>query len=217
MNFLDAWTTLDPLSLARWLAPAACVAPSVVLPGRGVARLAALGVALALPFVPAGAPALVTAAWCALWLAVAWLGGRPGAGERSPRPGRALLGGLESSAAGIAVGLALLGLLVAALARADLGPDADRRAALALLMLGLGLMHLMLRRRVRRAALSFAALGYGVQVLEYAAGTAQGGVGWSVGPLAATVLAVALAGRLAAAREHAVGSDRIALSHDLHD
>jgi hypothetical protein len=218
VNFLDAWTALDPPTLARWLAPAACVTLSLALPGRGAARIGALGVALALPFVPDGGPAWRVALWCALWALVAWRAGRD-ADVPVARARRALLGGLESGAVGLAIGLALLVLLLAGLARADLGAVSDRRTASALLVLGLGLTHLMLRRRARRAMVSFAAMGLGVQMLESAARAVQGPGARDSGPavLAATALAVALVDRLAAARDHAVGSDRIALAHDLHD
>jgi hypothetical protein len=219
VNFLDAWTTLDPVTLARWLAPAACVALSLFLPGRGVARLAALALVVALPLSPAHGSAPLTLGWSALWLAVAWMAGRPGgAGEpRSER--RAALGGLESGVVGLSLGLALLVIMMAAVARADLGAESDRRVALALLTLGFGLMHLMLRRRVRRATLSFAALGLGLQMLEDAARIVQGPVGRDghAAVLGATALAVVLADRLATARTRTAGSDHIALAHDLHD
>ncbi len=218
MNFLDAWTTLDPLAMARWLTPAVCIALSLILPGRGIARVAAIGVAIALPFLPEPGPWPRVAGWCVLWIAAGWLAGRA-SGAQPPRPRSALLGGIESSVVGLAVGLALLVLVMAALARADLGRDADRRATVALLVLVAGLTHLGLRRRARRAALSFAALGLGLQLLEDAARIAEGpgAAPPSALPLVGTALALALVERLSAAREAAVGSDRIALAHDLRD
>jgi hypothetical protein len=150
---------------------------------------------------------------------VAWLAGRPGStGEPRPEP-RAAPGGLESGVVGLVLGLAMLASMMAAVARADLGEEADRRVSLALLILGLGLTHLMLRRRVRRATLSFAALGLGLQMLEDAAGIAQGPVADSASGavLGATALAVVLTDRLATARTGAAGSDHVALAHDLHD
>ena len=72
MQFLECWTELSFLDLLRLLAPAGFLSAAALLPGAGVARLAALGVALTLPFLrELGGSAALTAAWCALWLLVA--------------------------------------------------------------------------------------------------------------------------------------------------
>jgi hypothetical protein len=217
VNFLDAWMTLAPLALALRLAPAALVALSVLLPGRGVARLAALGVALWVPVAPVTWPAEVRAGWGALWLVVAWRAGRRSAdaGGRRARVGAMV----ESGVVGLAVGLALLVVVLAAVARADLAPEDSRRVAAALLLLGFGLVHLMVRRRARRATLSFAALGLALQGLADAARAAQGPLAPppDAAALVAATAAVALAEGVSLARERYAGTDLVALSHDLHD
>jgi hypothetical protein len=216
VDFLDAWTTLDPLALVRLLAPAVAVALSVILPGRRPARVAALGVAVALPFVPGSGPWPVTAGWCALWLGVAWLAGRaePRDDPAAPRAG----GSIESGVVGLVLGLALAALVVAAVARADLVAAEDRFATVGVLLLGLGLVHLMLRRHARRATFSFATLGLALQGLESAARATQGPQAPPPGAaLGATVIGVALAAAVAQARSLSAGSDRVSLAHDLHD
>jgi hypothetical protein len=217
VNFLDAWTTLDPIALALRLAPAAFVALSVLLPGRRVARIAALGVALALLAAPPDWPPALRGGWCALWLVAAWLAGRRSsdAEELATRIGALL----ESGVVGLAVGLALLGVVMAAVARADLAPEDSRRAAAGLLLLGLGLLHLMVRRRARRASLSFATFGLALQLLGDAARAAQGALAPppDAAALVGAAVAMTLAEGVAAARERTAGTDFVAFGHDLHD
>jgi hypothetical protein len=117
------------------------------------------------------------------------------------------------------LGLALLALLVAAVARQDMSPEDGRRASYGTAMLGLGLLHLMMRRHLRRALVGFAALGLGLQVLDGAARGAQlqtsGSSGGSV--LLATGLVVAVALRIADGRERHAGTAWVSDAHDLHD
>ena len=216
MHFLDAWLGSPPLDLLRSAVPAGLLLLAVLAPGRLTARLAALGVALALPLLPElAAPGWVTAGWVALWLLVAWWAGRPASGAAGPG---ASLGGLESGAIGLALGLALLALVEAGVARLDLDGALTRRASCGVLLIVLGLLHLMLRRHAVRAAAAFAAMGLGLQLLDGAVrsvslgGTAPAGL-----PLLATALAVALALRVGRAREAVAGSAWVGDAHDLHD
>src|SRR5262252_3910049 len=85
--------------------------------------------------------------------------------------------------------------------------------------LALGIVHLMLRRHIRRAMIGFAAMGMGLQVLD---GTAQGAQiqaapTSAVALLVATWLAVALALKVAVARERYAGTGWVSDAHDLHD
>lgn len=182
-----------------------------------MACLAALGLALTIPFLRELAlPGFLTAAWAVLWLVIAWRAGVP---EQGGRPRSTTIGVvLETGAIGMLLGLVLLTLLVAAVARQDMAPEDARRASYGVLLLGLGLLHLMIRRHARRAAIGFAALGLGLQVLDGAARGAQvlpastaGGV--LVSAWVATVLAL----RIADARERHAGSVWVTDAHDLHD
>lgn len=218
MQFLESWTEIAPFDLLRLLMPVAFLAAVVVLPGVRVARLAALGVALLIPFLrELGASPLLSAAWCALWLLVAWGAGVPeGAAQR---PLAAHRGGLEAGTVGLLLGLVLLALLIAAVARQDLSPEDARRASYGALILALGLIHLMMRGHARRAGVAFASLGLGLQVLDGAARAAQ--VPATLPPagavLLATAIAVALAMRVAVSRERLAGTAWVSDAHDLHD
>ena len=64
------------------------------------------------------------------------------------------------------LGLALLALMLAAVWRQAFDPDDARRASLGALLVGLGLLHLMMRRHVRRASLAVGALGVGLELLH---------------------------------------------------
>jgi len=217
VHFLEAWAALPPLDLLRLAFPAALLLCAVLVPGRAFARLAALGVALALPFLrELGAPAGVTAGWSLLWLALAWRVGLPSSGP--PRAG-ARLGALESGSIGLLLGPALLALLVAGVARLDLDAELTRRGSFAALLVVLGLLHLMLRRHVVRAAAAFATLGLGLQVLDAAVRrvATAGGLPPPGLPLLASALASLLAVQVGAARESAAGSVWVSDAHDLHD
>ncbi len=218
MHFLDAWRELALPDLVRLLAPLLLVAAATVLPGARTVRVIALAIAALLPGLrEMGAPPLVTAGWCALWLAIAWRGS--GAGDTEPAPIVGRRGVFETGTLGLAVGAAMLAMLVAAVARQDMSPEDSRRASCGVLLVGAGLLHLMLRRHARRAAVGFAAMGLGLQVLDGAARGAQvqlalPSAAW---PLVATALAVLLVLRVAAARERWAGSPWVPDAHDLHD
>lgn len=217
MHFLDSWTELATLDLVRLLAPAALLVITIFLPGRHIARPAAIGVSIAVIFLPElGSPWLI-AGWAAVWLAIGLLVGRVPANAAITPATRA--GGAESLIIGLLVGLGLLALLTAGVARQDLSPEDGRRASWGLLIMGLGLLHLMLRRHALRALVAFGALGLGLQMLEGAArGTqipSELGPAWVI--LAGTVGAVALVARVARGRERVAGTAWIGDAHDLHD
>jgi hypothetical protein len=218
VHFLDAWTQTSPFDLARLLLPAGLLALAAFVPGRGTGRVAAAAVAIAVLFLGELGPLVpIGLGWAALWGCVAWRVGR--GGSRSSRPFPWHSGGIESGAVGLLLGLALLALLIAAVARQDLPADDGRRASYGLLAVCVGLLQLMLRRDAVRSLLAFATLGLGLQVLSHVARDAllpradaeNGAV------LMATALAVALADRLARIREQDAGSAWVSDAHDLHD
>jgi hypothetical protein len=216
VHFLDAWSSLPPLDLARLLLPVGALALATLAPGPVPARIAALIVTADLPFLRELGPPLVIAGWVTLWLAIAWWAGPPGpaarAGSGPSHPG------VEPGAVGLLVSIALLVLLVAALARHDMDADPARRAGAAVALVGVGLAHLMVRRHVRRAAVGFGALGLGLQLLDSLARASVLGVpSASFAILLATAAAVALAIRLGAARARVAGSEWVSDAHDLHD
>lgn len=218
MEFLDCWTELALPDLLRLLAPAAFLAVATLLPGVRVARLAAIGVAITIPLVwELGVTPRFTLAWTALWLLIAW--GTRGQEGAARRPLVARHGLFESRTVGLLLGLVLLTLLIAAVARQALSPEEARRASYGALLMMLGLLHLMLHGHVRRAGVAFGALGLGLQVLESAAREAQVFVTHNPGGavLLATVLASALAMRVASNREHVAGTAWVSDAHDLHD
>ena len=217
MHFIDAWASLPPLDLIRLLLPAGFLVLAVFLPGRGAARLTALGVALCLPLVrELEVPPQLLVVWVVLWIAIAWQAGRVTAGARRSLTTR--LGGMEPGTVGLLIGIALLALLFAAVARQDLAPEETRRVAYGLLLIDLGLLHLMLRRHALRAAVAFGALGLGLQVLDGMARAGEVGAAASTpGVVLATAVAVAVAVRLAGSRERAAGTAWITDAHDLRD
>jgi hypothetical protein len=218
VHFLDAWRELGPADLLRLLAPLLLVIAAILLPGGRVVRWIAIAIAATLPGLrELGAPPLVTAAWSALWLLIAWRG--CGTGEAEPAPIVGRRGVFESGTLGLAVGGALLALLIAAVARQDMSPEDSRRASCGVLLLGAGLLHLMLRRHARRATVAFGAMGLGLQILDGAARGAQ--VQLKLAPAAwpwvGTTLAVLLVLRIASVRERWAGSAWVPDAHDLHD
>ena len=217
MHFIDAWTSLPPLGLIRLLLPAAFLVLAVFVPGRGTARLAALGVALCLPLVrELEVPRSLLVAWVALWVMIAWQAGRVTAGARRSLTTR--LAGMEPGTVGLLIGAALLVLLLAAVARQDLAPEESRRVAYAMLLIDLGLLHLMLRRHALRAAVAYGSLGLGVQVLDGMARHAEvAAAPPSAGVVLATAIAVAMTVRLAGSRERAAGTAWVSDAHDLRD
>lgn len=218
MRFLDSWTELSPFDLVRLLLPAGCLIVAAFVPGRRLSRIVALLVAASIPMLrELGVSPWVSAGWVLLWLAVAWQAGL--ANESASRPLAATRGALEAGAVGLLLALAVLALLIASVARQDLAPEDARRGSLGVLMIGLGLLHLMLRRHARRATVAFGALGLGLQVLDGAARGSQVGETLPAqgGVLLGTVLAVALTIRLAGSREQIAGSAWVSDAHDLHD
>lgn len=218
MHLLDAWTSLSPLDSLRLLGIPMAVLLATLLPGRGIARAAALvGAACVALLHELSAPWTVRVGWTLLWLMVAlWAGAetRENARSRSVRRG-----GFESGVLALPLGLGLLALLLAAVSRQVLSPVDGRRAALGALVLGAGLLHLMMRRHVRRATLAFASMGLGLELLAAAARSADvTHVGMPAGaPLVGTLLVVALTARIAAARERYAGSPLVSEAHELRD
>jgi hypothetical protein len=218
VEFLDCWTELTLPDLLRLLAPAGFLAVATLIPGVRIVRLCAIGVALTIPLVEElGVTPRFTLAWSALWLLIAW--GSRGQEGAARRPLVERHGVLETSTVGLLLGLALLTLLIAAVARQALSPEEARRASYGALLLLLGLLHLMLHGHVRRAGVAFGSLGLGLQVLESAAREAQVFVALNPGGavLLATVLASSLAMRVAASRERLAGTAWVSDAHDLHD
>ena len=215
MHFLDSWTRLPAADLLRLLTPAALLCLAVFVPTRWIARATAAGMALLVLFLGELGPRWpVGVGWAALWGVVAW-NARPAPRARA----RGTPGGTESGVVGLMLGLALLALLLAAVARLDLDAAGSRGASYGVLLLCLGLLHLMLRRDVTRAGVAFAGMGLGLQILEHAARQVQilEPERGSAAILLATALAVAAAARLGRVRLLDAGSSRVSDAHDLHD
>ena len=216
MHLFEFWFGLPPQELLRLLLPAALLTLATVLPGRGVARIASLGIAFTLPLLrELDTPPPLTGAWSLLWCAVSWqVGLTPTVAPPRSRPGS-----VESGTVGLLVGVALLLLMIVSLARQDLDPAVGRRVVMAILLLGLGVLHLVLRRHVRRAAIAFAALGLGLQVLDGAARGSElaGSAPATFAIWLATAITVALVVKLGRARERFAGGPWVSDAHDLHD
>jgi hypothetical protein len=217
VHFLDAWAALPRLDLLRFGVPAALLLVAVLAPGRVMARIATLGLAVSLPFLrESGTSVWVTAGWVLLWLAIAWRAGLPS--SRTARSG-AGSGGLESGTVGLLLGAALLALLIAGVARLELDAAMTRQCSFGVLLVSLGFLHLMLRRHSVRATTAFAAMGLGLQLMQGAVRTVvtTGGAPPDGLPLAATTLTVVLAARIGAVRNTTAGSPWVSDAHDLHD
>jgi len=191
---------------------------AIVLPGRSIAALLALLLAVTVPssgMISGGWP--LGAGWALLWLVVAailWRAAR--AGMRRPAEAR---GGLESTLAGLLLGVPFFALLALAIARQDLPLAATRAATAGTLYLTLGLVQLMVRRHVLRSALGWGAAGVGLQALQSASALA---LPPNLAPpaglaLVATAVTVALVLRIALARARWAGSAWLSDAHDLHD
>lgn len=218
MHFFDAWRELAPAELVRLLGPVVFLVLAAFIPGPRIARLASAAVAVAIPFLrELAAPPLLVAGWTVLWLLLVRV--RWKVEETSPPPTTTTGMAFESGTVALLLGAALLALLVAAVARQDLGPEESRRVSLGVVLVGLGLLHLMLRRFARRAAIGFAAMGLGLQLLDSAARDAQVQVTLPEpgGVLLATALTVALVLRIASGRERFAGTPWVSDAHDLHD
>jgi hypothetical protein len=219
MHLLAAWKALGTLDLLRLLGIPAAVMCAALLPGRNATRAAALAVALATALlIELSAPWYVRAGWPCAWLLVAWQAGAAGDG---PGDAQATVrrGAFESGMLALPLGLGLVLLLLAATSRQLLGATDARLASLGALVLGAGLLHLMLRRHVRRALVAFAALGLGLELLAAAvrsadalhAGPPAGGA------LGGTLVALALTLRIAGSRERYAHSPLVSDAHELHD
>lgn len=224
MQIFDAWVSLAPGEFARLLGIPALLLVAALLPGRGVVRVAGAVVAvLVLRSPELGASAPVALGWSALWALVAWLGagaGASGANAELPPAGTSRLRhGVESGVIALPLGVALVGLMLAALARQQLDPIDARRATVGALVLGAGLLHLMLRRHVRRATLAFAAVGLGLELLASSARAMDAaGEGAPAGAaLLGTALVTTLVLRLGHARERFARSPLVSDAHELRD
>jgi len=96
---------------------------------------------------------------------------------------------------------------------------ATRAATAGALYLTLGLVHLMVRRHILRAALGWGFAGFGLQALQSATAASLPA---SLAPhpassLLATAVALALVLRIALARARWAGSAWLSDAHDLHD
>ena len=190
MHLLEAWTTLGPFHLARLLALPGAILVATLLPGRVLARGTALVCALAVGLLDELAvPWWARGAWVVLWLVIAWQAGMPERADLLPSPPRRR--GFEAGAVALPLGIALLSLMLAAVWRQTFEADDARRASLGALLVGLGLLHLMMRRHVRRAALALGSLGVGLELLTASGRAAD--VAHEGAPAGAALLAAALA------------------------
>ncbi len=109
--------------------------------------------------------------------------------------------------------------MLAAVWRQTFEPEDARRASLGALLVGIGLLHLMMRRHVRRAALAIGALGVGLELLTAAARAVD--VAHEGPPpgsaLLATALGVTIVIRIADGRERYAGSVFVSDAHELLD
>ena len=218
MHLLEAWTSLGPLHLARLLALPGAILVATLLPGRVLARSAALvGAAAVLFLAEMDVDAWIRAAWVLAWLAIAWQAGLPERPDLLPRPTRRR--GFEAGAVALPLGLALLALMLAAVWRQAFQPEDARRASLGALLVGLGLLHLMMRRHVRRAAVAMGSLGVGLELLTASARAVD--VSHEGAPAGSALLATALAAtivtRIAEGRERYAGSAFVSDAHELQD
>ncbi len=217
MHLLDAWTSLGPADLLRLLGIPAAILAAALLPGRIVARLAALVVAVACAtLAELAAPWYVRAGWPVLFALVAWRAGAPDA-PAAARPARRAA--IETILLGLTLGLALVLLLLVAASRQELTAADARLTSLGVLVLGFGLLHLMLRRHARRAMFAFAALGLGLEMLGSAARSvdvlhAGAPAGAALG---ATLVALAITLRVSGSRERFAGSPFVSDAQELHD
>jgi len=218
MQLLEAWTSLAPFDLVRLLAPPVAVVLAALLPGRRAAMGAALLVAVAVAGLDElAAPSWVRIGWVVLWALVAWQSGARGHEGAAAPPRRR--GAFEAGAVALPLGLALLLLMLVAISRQNLSAADARRASLGALVVCAGLLHLMMRRHVRRALVAFAALALGLELL---AASARAADVLRAGPpagtaLGAALLSLALVSRIAGTRERFSGSPLVSDAHDLRD
>lgn len=220
MHLLEAWTRLGPFGLASLLALPLALLFATLLPGRGVSRAAA-GIALVAVLVlpELTVPLWTRLAWGALWGVIAWQSGRADR-ERTTAPRPTRRRAFEAGAVALPLGLALLALMLAALSRQTfLGDEAARRASLGALLVGLGLLHLMMRRHVRRAIIAVGGMGVGLELLTAsvrALDVAHEGppAGAALGTTAMVLLLMLRVGH---GRERWAGSVVVSDAHELQD
>lgn len=218
MRLLDAWTSLDPWTLARLAGLPIAILLAALLPGRRAARVTSVVIAaLVATLAELGPSAPLRLGWTITWLLVAWQAGA--AGHEGARTRTRRRAGIEAGALALPLGAALALLLLAAVSRQTLPALDERRASLGALVLGTALLHLMMRRHARRALVAFAGLGLGLELLAASARSADvmhAGAP-AGGALVATLFVIALAGRIAGARERYAGSPFVGDAHELHD
>ena len=217
MHFLDAWTRLAPSDLARLILAPASLALAIVLPGRRPSALACLGFSAAALITPGLVGLPLRLAWALLWLLLSSAILR--AAPDPPADPALRRGGVESGTVGLLLGFALMLLLIAAVARQDLDDAPTRDASYALFLVALGLVHLMLRRHVLRAAVAIGAMGTGLDHLTRAAEAQQipGAALPSLAVWIGTALGVALVLRIGRLRLEGGGGAWVSGAHDLHD
>ncbi len=217
MHLLDAWLTLPPGDLLRLLLMPIAAALATFLPGRRIARWAAVLMAVgSLGSAEIGGSWLVRAGWAGLWAGLAWWVGREGADSELHEPKRERF---EAWVLGFPLGIGVLLLLLAALSRQVLPDDASRSAQIGVSLLALGMLHLLTRRHIRRAVLAFAFIAFGIEALSAAVraidvlqeGSPSGAA------LAGAFVVFALLIRLTHARESLARAPLVSDAHDLHD
>ncbi len=217
MRVLSPWSELGAWTSTMLALVLALLALAAFLPGRRAARLVAFAVAVAIPLLePLGLPGANRLAWVVVWIGVAWRGGDA---SRTWRPPGGRAEGVESGAIGLFLAVGFLALLFAAISRQSLPSSGMRLATYGIALVVVGLLQLMLRRDTRRAMLSFATLGLGLDVLARGdrdlllPGAAERGPEIVI----ATAVAIALVERLASGREAYARSPWVSDAHDLHD
>jgi hypothetical protein len=213
---LVAWWELTAPELARLAAPLALSLLALILPRLRASAIPAGLTPLAL--VAWGLPTLPLAlAWGVSGLAIA-AGVWQAPGASGPRPSA------RAAVEGVVLAGMLLGawcvLLVAAVARQNPPAAEARQLCLGVLLLGVGMLHVLARRELARAALAAIPIGLGLAMIELVAretrlpgAPSEGGRLILLGTLVAAVLAL----RLAAARAEVPGSVWVSDAHDLHD
>src|SRR5262245_47946729 len=124
MRFVDAWASLSPFDLFRLYVPAAVLTIACVLPGRPIARAAAIILAIATLAMPEVGGWPLRLGWSVLWVWVAKLATGRSATNRGPRSsGRAAF---EIGIIGMLLGAILLVILIVGVAGQSL-PEAETR------------------------------------------------------------------------------------------
>jgi hypothetical protein len=220
MHLLEAWTRLGPFGLASLLALPLALLFATLLPGRAVSRAAAAIAMLAvLVLHELTVPLWIRLAWAALWGVIAWQAGRADR-DASAGPAPARRRAFEAGAVALPLGLALLALMLAALSRQTfMADEAARRASLGALLVGLSLLHLMMRRHVRRAIIAVGGMGVGLELLTASARALdvahEGPPAGSA--LCTTAMVLILMLRVAHGRERYAGSVFVSDAHELQD